>query len=258
MTHSDPILTEITDGVAILTLNRPTKRNALSDDLLRALCEALETVNAADTVRVAVIDGAGGVFAAGADVSRFRNLDHLDLLNDPRPGWWTRIAALPKPLIAAVEGYCLGAGLELAMHCDILIAAEDAHFGLPEVGLGLMPGAGGTQRLPRSVGKSDAMLMTLTADRYPAQRVREMGLVSEVVASGGARDRACEIAQRIAQRPPLSVRFAKQAINQAYESALQAGLAHERALYLSALSTEDAKEGVAAFLEKRSASFKGR
>ena len=251
-------LTDISENIATITINRPDKLNALSDAVLEAVCDAVEAAHASDDVRVIVLHGADGNFAAGADIARFQKFDRVSQLDDPRPKQFARLAACPTPIVAAVEGYCLGAGTEVALLCDIVIAGAGAEFGLPEVTLGIMPGAGGSQRLPRSVGKSDAMLMVLTGDRFAAERAKDMGFVSEVVATGEARQRAGEIAARIAKRPPLSVRYAKQAVLHSYETPLQAGLSWERALFQATFATDDKEEGVAAFLEKRKPKFTGR
>ncbi|NVK20572.1 MAG: enoyl-CoA hydratase/isomerase family protein [Methylocystaceae bacterium] len=243
-------------GVLLLTLNKPEKKNALSDDLLAALADEIDAADLDDELRVVVITGAEGCFAAGADINRFNKFDNISCRRDQRPKLWEQIAKCAKPLIAAVEGWCLGAGTELALHCDIVIAGERAQFGLPEVTLGIMPGAGGTQRLPRTIGKSDAMLMALSGDRFDAHQVKAMGLISEVTGEGESKIRCLEIARRIARRAPLAVEAAKRSVLQSYETGLTSGLVTERDLYVQIFATKDRVEGVSAFLQKRQADFK--
>lgn len=249
------VLQDIDNSVATLTLNLPAKRNALSDEMLESLADAIEAAVAQPAIRAIVIAGAEGCFVAGADINRFNKFDAVTVRDDARPFQWERIARCPKPLIAAVEGWCLGAGCELALHCDIVIASDTAVFGLPEVGLGIIPGAGGTQRLPRSLSKTDAMLMVLTGSRFEAERALSMGLVSEVTPGGEALARAAAIADTIAQRAPIAVENAKRAVNAAYETGLTQGLSTERDLYRDAFATRDRAEGVVSFLEKRRPNF---
>lgn len=242
--------------VALVTLNRPDKLNALSDDLLEALAGALDGLAADEAIHAVVLTGADGNFAAGADVSRFQTFDADTIRNDPRPAVWRRIAAFEKPLVAAVEGWCLGAGTELALHCDIALAARGAKFGLPEVSLGIIPGAGGTQRTARALSKSDAMLMVLTGDRFDAQTALEMRLVSRLAEDGEVVDDALDLAERIARRSPTAVRLAKAAVLAAYETGLSDGLDREREHFVDAFGNADRVEGVAAFLEKRRPRFR--
>jgi enoyl-CoA hydratase len=242
-------------GIRVLTLNRPEKKNALSDDVLSALADALAEAVSESAVRAIVLTGSDTCFAAGADINRFRSFDAVTARNDTRPLLWERIAACPKPLIAAVENWCLGAGAELALHCDIVVAGKSAQFGLPEVTLGIIPGAGGTQRLPRSLSKTDAMLMVLTGGRFEAERARQMGLVSVVAETGKSLDKALEIAKRIARNAPIAVENAKRSVLRAYDTGLSAGLSTERDLYLQTFGTDDQKEGVNAFQDKRKPVF---
>lgn len=252
------LLIEKRDGpVLCLTLNRPERRNALADDLLAALADRLDVVSEDAEFRAVVIDGAGGNFAAGADVRRYLAFEEGSIRSDPRPAIWSRIARCPIPLIAAVEGWCLGAGCELLLVCDIAVAAEDARIGLPEVGLGLIPGAGGTQRLPRAVGMANAALLVLTGDAVSSARALSMGLIAETTASGVARARAVEIARRIADRSPSAVRMAKAALRVGQETGLQQGLDAEREAFATAFAHPDCAEGISAFLERRSPKFAG-
>jgi enoyl-CoA hydratase len=252
MTEPDPIiLRETLSDVVVLTLNRPQALNALSEELMGALDAMLTGLEADPSVRCVVLQGAGRAFAAGADVDALsRSAIDLDR--------WQRVRAFEKPLIAAVHGYALGGGCELAQACDIVIAADDARFGLPELSLGLIPGAGGTQLTPRAVGKSLAMEMVLAGRTLTAEEALAHGLCSRVVAREALRDEAVALATTIASRPPVAVRLAKRAIAEAYEQSLQAGMAHERAAFETAFASEDAHEGMRAFLEKRAPRFEGR
>ena len=246
------------DGVATLTLNRPEARNALNNALLSEVTTALEAAAADDAVRVAIITGGPKVFAAGADIKEMAALDMVGVMNDPRPGYWRRIAAFPKPLIAAVNGYALGGGCELMMHADIVVAGEDAQFGQPEINLGIIPGAGGTQRLLRTVGKALAMKMVLAGEFIDAPTALRAGLVAEVVPPDQVLTRAGELAVKIAAKGPIAVCLAKEALLKAYETTLESGLAFERKAFTLLAGTEDRREGIAAFMEKRTPEFKGR
>ncbi|MEM7730494.1 MAG: enoyl-CoA hydratase-related protein, partial [Pseudomonadota bacterium] len=238
-------------NVALLTLNRPEKLNALSDDLLEAVAAALDDLAVDNSIFAVVLTGADDVFAAGADVSRFRQFDAETIRTDTRPGIWHRIATFPKPLIAAVEGWCLGAGTELALHCDIVIASTTAVFGLPEVSLGIIPGAGGTQRTARALSKSDAMLLVLSGDRFDAETAHAMRLVSRLVPAGAAAAQSLDLAHRIACNSPTAVRLAKAAVLAAGETGLTEGLDAERTYFFEAFASPDREIGVEAFLEKR-------
>jgi enoyl-CoA hydratase len=218
-----------------------------------ALDAILTGLEADPSVRCVVLQGAGRAFAAGADVSAMADAETLAGLDR-----WQRVRAFEKPLIAAVHGYALGGGCELAQACDIVIAADDARFGLPEVSLGLIPGAGGTQLTPRAVGKSLAMEMVLAGRMLTADEALAYGLCSRVVAREALRDEAVALATTIASRPPVALRLAKQAIAEAYEQTLQAGVEHERTAFETAFASEDAREGIRAFLEKRAPRFEGR
>lgn len=241
-----------------LTLNRPQARNALNNALLTQLAEALEAAQQDDNVGAVVISGTTRFFAAGADLQEMAQNDLPATLNDSRPRLWARIDAFSKPLIAAVNGYALGAGCELALLCDVVVAGDNASFGLPEITLGIMPGAGGTQRLIRCVGKSLATQMILTGTPIDAKRAQLAGLVSDVYPSGLTLEYALALAQRIAEHAPLALQAAKQALRQSQEVSLHAGLGLERQLFTLLSATDDRQEGIAAFLAKRKPEFKGR
>ncbi|MBV8044903.1 2,3-dehydroadipyl-CoA hydratase PaaF [Pluralibacter sp.] len=241
-----------------LILNRPQARNALNNALLTQIAEALEAAQQDDAVGAVVIGGNTRFFAAGADLQEMAEKDLPATLNDGRPRLWARIDAFTKPLIAAVNGYALGAGCELALLCDVVVAGDNASFGLPEITLGIMPGAGGTQRLIRCVGKSLATQMILTGNSIDAKRAQQAGLVSEVYPSGLTLEYALALALRMAEHSPLALQAAKQALRQSQEVSLYAGLGLERQLFTLLSATDDRQEGIAAFLGKRKPEFKGR
>jgi enoyl-CoA hydratase len=240
--------------VLLLTLNRPAARNALNNALLMQLVNELEAAATDTSISVCVITGNARFFAAGADLNEMAEKNLAATLNDTRPQLWARLQAFNKPLIAAVNGYALGAGCELALLCDVVVAGENVRFGLPEITLGIMPGAGGTQRLIRSVGKSLASKMVLSGESITAQQAQQAGLVSDVFPS----DLTLEYALQLARHSPLALQAAKQALRQSQEVALQAGLAQERQLFTLLAATEDRHEGISAFLQKRTPDFKGR
>ncbi len=241
-----------------LTLNRPAARNALNNALLSELAATLEAAASDSEISVCVIAGNERFFAAGADLNEMAEKDLAATLNDIRPQLWARINAFNKPLIAAVNGYALGAGCELALLCDLVIAGENARFGLPEITLGIMPGAGGTQRLIRSVGKSLASKMVLTGESITARQALAAGLVSDVHPEALTLEYALQQAALMARHSPLALQAAKQALRQSQEVALQAGLAQERQLFTLLAATDDRREGIDAFLQKRTPDFKGR
>jgi enoyl-CoA hydratase len=245
-------------GVLLLRLNRPEKLNALSKALLAELAGHLDAAEHDPGVACAVLTGTGKAFSAGADIAGM--LEHgVAAYADPeRLALWRRIERWPKPLIAAVNGYALGGGLELALVCDILLAARSARFATPEIRIGSFPGDGGTQRLPRAVGKSFAMQMVLTGTMIDAELAERKGLASEVVADEDLIGRALELAAEIAAMSVAITPYAKRAVNAAFELPLEEGLAFERALTIEAFATEDRVEGLRAFQEKRAPQFKGR
>jgi len=246
-------------GVALVTLDRPDVLNALSLDLLDELAAVLDRLDADPACRVIVVTGSGTrAFAAGADIRELASQTPESLLAGNRFAVWDRIGAVRKPMIAAVRGFALGGGCELAMSCDIIIAGEDAEFGQPEINIGVMPGAGGTQRLTRAIGKARAMDLILTGRTIRAADAERLGLVSRVVAPDDTLDEALELASRIAGQAPLAVLAAKAAIKQADELPLAAGLQHERRAFFLLFATDDQEEGMAAFVEKRSPQWKGR
>jgi enoyl-CoA hydratase len=248
---SEIVQSERHGAVAVLRLNRPEALNALSDAVLEALCAAFDAAQDATDARCVVLCGAGRAFAAGADVAGLRELAAEDVLTGERADRWARLRSSRLPVIAAVHGWCLGGGCELALTCDIVLAAEDARFGLPETGLGLIPGAGGTQRLPRIAGRSLAMEMILGGRTLTAREALQAGICSRVVAPEALEREAVALATRIAQRPALAVRLAREAVRQAFEAPLEAGLAEERRLFALAFASDDAREGMDAFIERR-------
>ena len=247
-----------TDGVLGLQINRPDVRNALSTAVFACLSRVLREAAIDDRVRVIVLSGVGDHFAAGSDIRELAAHTPVTIQLDDREFIWQEIAAFPKPIVGAVAGYCFGGGCELAMHCDILIAASTARFAQPEINIGLMPGAGGTQRLPRAVGKSLAMQMVLTGEPIDAQRALTAGLVSEVVEFDQLMVRAAQVARTIAAKPPLAVRYSKRVLLASFDQSLRDGLSLERRFLISLFPTEDKTEGMAAFLQKRTPNFIGK
>ncbi|PWU24447.1 MAG: enoyl-CoA hydratase [Candidatus Rokuibacteriota bacterium] len=255
---ADLVLAEREGPVAVALLNRHEALNALSDELMDALVATLRTLDADEAVRCIVLGGSERAFAAGADIGELARATPVDLYYQRRVERWDAIRALWTPLVAAVSGFCLGGGCELAMSCDLIVASETAVFGQPETGLGIIPGAGGTQRLTRAVGKALAMDMILSGRRLSAREAKEAGLVARVVAKGAWLEEAKRVARDIAEKGPVATRLAKEAVDRAFEGPLSLGLDYERrALYL-AFASEDAKEGLTAFTGKRKPEFKGR
>jgi enoyl-CoA hydratase len=244
--------------VAVLRFNRPKQLNALNGEVMDELCSALEGLDRDEAIRVMVVTGSERAFAAGADIGEMAGASPIDMLRTNRIAQWDRVRRIGKPVIAAVAGWCLGGGCELAMALDLVIAAESARFGQPEINLGVIPGAGGTQRLTRAVGKSVAMEMILTGEPIDAREAHRLGLVARVVPNELLIEDALALAAKIATKSPLALRLAKEAVNAAYEMSLSDALAHERRLFYLLFASEDQKEGMAAFLEKRDPDFTGR
>jgi enoyl-CoA hydratase/carnithine racemase len=245
-------------GVALLRLNRPEARNALSPEMMERIAAELERLDPDPEVRCAVIAGSEKVFAAGADIRSMAERTLPEALYHPAAAFWKRLAVVKTPMVAAVSGFALGGGCELALACDMIVAAEGARFGQPEIKLGIIPGGGGTQRLARTLGKQRAMELVLTGELFDAERAREWGLVNVVAAEDRWLEEALELARMVAAQPPLATRLAKQAVLAAEETALSAGLDQERRLFEIAMATEDRVEGMKAFLEKRDPDFRGR
>jgi enoyl-CoA hydratase/carnithine racemase len=250
--------TSLDGQVALLRLNRPEARNALSPELMEELAAGLERLDGDPGVRCIVIAGSDEVFAAGADIRAMAERSLVEALHHPSARFWKRLAGVKTPLVAAVSGYALGGGCELALACDMIVASDTARFGLPETTLGIIPGGGGTQRLARVIGKQRAMEFVLTGRRFDAGMAEKMGLVNKVCKKKTWLQEAMILARTIAERPPIATRLAKQAVLAAEETALAAGLETERRLYELAWATEDRVEGMQAFLEKREPDFKGR
>ena len=239
-------------------MNRPKQLNALSGELMGAVVGALQELDADPEIRAIVLGGGERAFAAGADIAELAAGTPVTLYQNRRLDQWDTIRGLHTPVVAAVSGYCLGGGCELAMVCDLIVASETAKFGQPEINLGVLPGAGGTQRLTRAVGKAIAMDMILTGRMIGAREALTLGLVARVVAREAWLDEAKRVASEIAAKGPIAVRLAKEAVDQAFEVPLSAGVEFERRAFYLARSSEDATEGLTAFVEKRAPDFKGR
>jgi enoyl-CoA hydratase/carnithine racemase len=246
------------DAVAVLRLDRPEARNALSPEMMEELGAGLERLDADETVRAIVIAGNDEVFAAGADIRALRDRTFGESLFHPTAVFWKRVAGCRTPLIAAVSGFALGGGCELALACDMIVADDGAEFGQPEITLGIIPGGGGTQRLARVLGKQRTMELVLTGRRLSAKEACEWGLVNRLAQRGAWLNEAIDLGRVVASGPPLAAKLAKQAVLAADEASLSAGLDQERRLYELAMATEDRVEGMSAFLEKRKPGFKGR
>lgn len=246
------------EGIALVRLNRPEVLNALNDALMDELAAALQQLDKDDSVRCIVLTGSERAFAAGADISEMAEAAPFDLLKREKLLRWQDVGSIKKPLIAAVSGYALGGGLDLALACDTIVASETARFGAPEVQLGVIPGGGSTQRLTRAIGKARAMELILTGRHFKAPEAEQMGLVCRVVPVEEYLSAALQLARDIAQRPPLAVRLAKAAVQQADEAPLATGLEYERQLFHLLFASEDQREGMAAFLAKRQPKWQGR
>jgi len=242
-------------GVGIITLNRPKSLNALCDALFEDLIHAARALNADESIGCLVITGSEKAFAAGADISEMADKDFASCYKGNFLAHWNEIASLGKPIIAAVNGYALGGGCELAMMCDMIVAGDRAKFGQPEINLGIIPGAGGTQRLIRAVGKSKAMHMVLTGEHISAEQAEKDGLVAKVFPADKLLEGAIKIATTIASKGRVSTMMCKEAVNASNEMTLQEGLRFERRLFQSLFATNDQKEGMTAFLEKRKPTF---
>ncbi|WP_199544837.1 enoyl-CoA hydratase [Paraburkholderia kururiensis] len=253
------ILVETRGRVGLVTLNRPKALNALNDALMDELGEALRTFDADEGIGAIVVTGSEKAFAAGADIGMMATYSFMDVYKgDYITRNWESVRSIRKPIIAAVAGFALGGGCELAMMCDIIFAADTAKFGQPEIKLGIMPGAGGTQRLPRAVSKAKAMDMCLTARFMDAEEAERAGLVSRLIPAASLIDEAMAAATTIAEMPLQAVMMVKESVNRAYETTLAEGVHFERRLFHSLFATEDQKEGMAAFVEKRKPVFKHR
>jgi len=246
------------DRTALVRLNRPKQLNALNGAVMDALCSELEALDRDDTVRAIVVTGNERAFAAGADIGEMANATPVEMLLTNRIGQWDRIRRITKPVIAAVNGWALGGGCELAMTLDLIVAGEGAKFGQPEITIGVIPGAGGTQRLTRAIGKSKAMAMILTGESITAREAESAGLVAMVTQDELCVEDALALAAKVAEKSPIALRLAKEAVNAAHEMSLTDALAHERRLFYLLFASDDQKEGMAAFLEKRTPDFTGR
>ena len=252
------ILLDTKDAVGVITLNRPKALNALNGELIDELNEALDKLEADDKIGCIVLTGSEKAFAAGADIKEMQGKDYMDAYKGNFIASWERITLVRKPVIAAVAGYALGGGCELAMMCDFIIAADSAKFGQPEINLGVSPGAGGTQRLTRFVGKSKSMEMCLTGRMMDAEEAERSGLVSRVVPAADLLDEAVATAAKIAELSLPALMMTKEAVNRSYETTLAEGVRFERRLFHSMFGLEDQTEGMNAFVEKRKPQFKNR
>ena len=246
------------DGVGLIRINRPEARNALNLEVRKCIVQALSEMTDNANTRAIVLTGSTKSFAAGADIKEMAGVGTIEHLLRGTHKLWRAISSCPKPVIAAVNGFALGGGCELAMTCDIIIAGESARFGQPEVKIGIIPGGGGTQRLTRAVGKYKAMRYILTGDPFTAQEAYAMGLVSELAPDSEVEKRAITMAQQLAELPPLALLHAKEAVQAALETPLSAGLGFETKAVQILFSSQDQKEGMAAFIEKRKAKFQGK
>ncbi len=252
------VLVEREVPIAVVLLNRPDALNALNDEVMGELVDALVALDDDDEIRCIVLGGSERAFAAGADIGQMAEASAMEMYEARRIDRWDAIRRVRTPLVAAVSGFCLGGGNELAMACDLIVASETAQFGQPETGLGIIPGAGGTQRLTRAIGKAKAMDVILSGRFLTAAEAERAGLVARVVAKEAWLEEAKAVARAIASKAPVAQRLAKESVNRAYETTLEAGLDYERkALYL-AFASEDAREGLTAFTEKRQPEFRGR
>ncbi len=256
---SDRIIrTEERGAVGLIFLNRPDELNALNGQVMEEVIEAMEGFDEDERIGAIVITGDERAFAAGADIKEMAQASAVEMLHDDRISLWDRLVGIRMPIIAAVSGWCLGGGNELAMACDMVVASESARFGQPEINLGVIPGAGGTQRLTRAVGKAVAMEMVLNDRKLSAEEAERYGLVNRVVPVDRYLEEAVELAAKIAERAPIAVRMGKEMVNHAFESFLADGVADERRSFYFLFSTEDQKEGMQAFIEKRDPQWRGK
>lgn len=249
---------QIEPFIALIQLNRPKELNALNLQLMGELREALKMLDEDDKVRAIILTGNDKAFAAGADIKQMSDKNAVDMLKIDQFSTWDQIKRTKKPIIAAVSGFALGGGCELVMHCDMVIASETAQFGQPEIRIGVMPGAGGTQRLPRAVGKALAMEMVLTGEFINAERALQAGLINKIVPVQVLLDESMKMARLIVRHSPIAVQLAKESVLKSFESNLTEGMYFERKNFYLLFATEDQKEGMAAFVEKRKPDFKNR
>ena len=252
------IIVETRDKVGLITLNRPKALNALNADLMGEISKALSGFETDDKIGCIVITGSEKAFAAGADIKEMQSKSYVDAYKEDFITSWEYVTRVRKPVVAAVAGFALGGGCELAMMCDFILAADTAKFGQPEINLGVIPGSGGTQRLTRFVGKSKSMEMCLTGRMMDAEEAERVGLVSRIIPADKLIDEAVEVGNKIAAMSMPSVMMAKECVNRAYETTLREGVLFERRVFHSTFALEDQKEGMAAFVEKRTAQFKNR
>lgn len=252
------ILTRAEGRVGVIQLNRPDVLNALNQEIMSEVCDALEAYDRSSETRVVVLTGNERAFAAGADITQMAEANPVTMLSSSFIGYWDRLRRISKPVIAAVSGYALGGGCELAMACDMIVASETAKFGQPEINIGVIPGAGGTQRLTRVIGKPLAMEMVLNGRFLSAEEALRHGLVNRVVPVDDYLAEALKFAAEIAERAPIAVQLGKEAVNAALETSLQAGLAYERRLFYLLFATDDQKEGMDAFINKRKPEWHGK
>jgi enoyl-CoA hydratase len=258
MTTYSAIIVETHGRVGLMRINRPKALNALNSTVTRELNQAMNTFDRDSDIGAMVITGDERAFGAGADIKEMAEASAVDMLQNDNISAFDEIRKIRKPIIAAVSGWCLGGGNELALSCDMIVASESARFGQPEINLGVIPGAGGTQRLTRAVGKAIAMEMVLNNRTLTAQEALEFGLVNRVVPLERYLEEALDLAQEIAERAPLAIRLGKEAVNQAFETTLSDGLAEERRAFYFLFASQDQKEGMQAFIEKRKADWQGK
>jgi len=255
---ANEIVTEARDHIGIVRLNRPDKLNALNVPTMTQVIEALERFDTDPDIRCMLLTGDERAFAAGADINEMAGASMIEMYHRNMFGRWERIRRLQKPIVAAVSGYALGGGCELMMYCDIVIASETARFGQPEINIGVIPGAGGTQRLTRAIGKARAMDLILTGRMITAPEALTMGLISRVVPAEQYLEESLKVCHELCSRPPIALKLAKEAVGKAFDTTLTEGLEFERKLFCMLFATDDQKEGMRAFVEKRQPVFVGR